>query len=438
MSDSRPQERPPAFTYSRNIRSRRSQPCELLADEVPLRQLAQQHGTPLYVYSATAIRRRYQQFDEAFRDCEHTVCYSVKANSNLSILRLLASLGCGFDIVSGGELQRVRLASPKSSSQVVFSGVGKLPQEIDLALRSGILLFNVESASELRLLAARATHLRKTARFAIRVNPDVDARTHPYISTGLHEHKFGVPMREAPDLYRLGAESRHLKAAGVSVHIGSQIVDVDPFREAMERVASLVRALRRGDHDIRYVDAGGGLGISYAKNPGVQFPSRVKSYASAIIAPLRRLGLHVLLEPGRSIIGPAGVLITRVIYRKHNDGKQFLIVDAAMNDLMRPSLYGAHHEIVPVVLDPSKAALSKVDVVGPVCETGDFFARNRELPALQEGDLLAILDTGAYGMSLASNYNTRPRAAEVLVDGKRSKVIRKRETVRDLMAPERI
>ncbi len=438
MSDSRPQERPPAFTYSRNARSAKLPARELLADSVPLRQLAERYGTPLYVYSATAIRQRYQQFDDAFAACEHTICYSVKANSNLSILKLLASLGAGFDIVSGGELQRVLHAHRKSAGQVVFSGVGKLADEIDLALRSGILLFNVESPSELQLLSARATHLRKTARFAIRVNPDVDARTHPYISTGLHEHKFGVPMREAPELYRQGAASRYLRAAGVSVHIGSQITDVDPFREAMQRVAALVRALRNDGHDIRYVDAGGGLGITYAKNPKGNFPTRVKAYATAIIRPLHRLGIHVLLEPGRSIVGPAGVLLSRVIYRKRNDGKQFLILDAAMNDLMRPSLYGAHHEIVPVALGPDSATLSKVDVVGPICETGDFFARNRELPAVAEGDLLAILDAGAYGMSLASNYNSRPRAAEVLVDGKQSRLIRKRESLRDLMAPERV
>jgi diaminopimelate decarboxylase len=437
VSDSRPQERPPAFTYGQPVRGRKPPPRELLADAVPLRQLAERHDTPLYVYSASAIRQRYQQFDEAFADCEHTVCYSVKANSNLSILRLLASLGAGFDIVSGGELHRVLAASRKSASKVVFSGVGKQADEFDLALNSAILLFNVESAAELHLLAARATHLRKTARFAVRVNPDVDACTHPYISTGLHEHKFGVPMGDASELYRKGSASRYLRAAGVSVHIGSQIVDVGPFREAMQRVASLVRSLRQDGHDIRYVDAGGGLGISYAKNPKGNFPARLKAYAAAIVTPLRRLGVHVLLEPGRSIIGPAGLLLTRVIYRKRNDGKQFLIVDAAMNDLMRPSLYGAHHEIIPVVMSPNVTEAQVVDVVGPVCESGDFFARNRELPELQAGDLVAILDTGAYGMSLASNYNTRPRGAEVLVDGRRSRLVRKRETIRDLLAPER-
>jgi diaminopimelate decarboxylase len=245
-------------------------------------------------------------------------------------------------------------------------------------------------------------------------------------------------MREAPELYRKGAASRHLKATGVSVHIGSQIVDVGPFGEAMTRVASLVRSLRSVGHNIRYIDAGGGLGISYAKNSKGNFPARVKSYATAIIRPLQRHGVHVLLEPGRSIIGPAGALLTRVIIRKQNDGKQFLIVDAAMNDLMRPSLYGAHHEIVPVTLGTGATKLSKFDVVGPVCESGDFFARNREMSTAEEGDLLAILDVGAYGMALASNYNTRPRAAEILVDGKHSKIIRKRETTRDLMSPERI
>jgi len=438
VSDIRPQERPPAFTYSRVNGKGESPQSELLADEIPLRQLAQRYGTPLYVYSASTIRERFHQFREAFAGCEHTICYSVKANSNLSILRLLGSLGAGFDIVSGGELQRVLQACRKSAGKVVFSGVGKLADEIDLALKAGILLFNVESSSELQLLSARATHLRKKARFAVRVNPDVDARTHPYISTGLHEHKFGVPMREAPELYRHSAASRYLKAAGVSVHIGSQITDVAPFREAMQRIAAMVRSLRQDGHDIRYVDAGGGLGISYAKNPHGNFPSRVKAYASAVLRPLQRLGVHVLLEPGRSIMGPAGTLLTRVTYRKGNNGKQFLIVDAAMNDLMRPSLYGAHHEIAPVVLGPGVDKLDKVDVVGPVCESGDFFARNRDLPPVQEGELLAILDAGAYGMSLASNYNTRPRAAEVLVDGSRHKLIRNRETIRELLASERV
>ncbi len=406
------------------------------ADAVPLSKLATKFGTPLYVYSGSTIRERYRQFDEAFDGVEHTVCYSVKANSNLAILRLLAQLGAGFDIVSGGELQRVSKADRKATRKVVFSGVGKQGGEIDLALRTGILLFNVESASELELLAARAMHLRKTAQFALRVNPDVTADTHPYISTGLHEHKFGVPWGDAPALYRRGSECPRLRAAGVSVHIGSQITDVAPFREAMERVASLVRALRAERHDIRYIDAGGGLGISYERNPR-NFSAAARQYAKALLEPLKSVGSHLLLEPGRAIIGPAGILLTRVVYRKGNDGKQFVVVDAAMNDLLRPSLYGAYHQIVPVVLRNDTRTTEIVDIVGPICETGDFFARDREVQQLDEGDLLAILDAGAYGMTLASNYNTRPRPAEILVDGSRVRLIRRRESIDDLLAPER-
>jgi len=431
-----PAQRLPAFTYLRDKRLSRKSGVEMHADRVALSKLAEQYGTPLYVYSGSAIRERYQQFELAFQGVEHTICYSVKANSNLAILRLLAQLGAGFDIVSGGELRRVREIGRKPRT-VVFSGVGKLAEEIDLALQTGILMFNVESASELELLAARAMHLRKTAQFAVRVNPQVTAETHPYISTGLHEHKFGVPWHDAPALYRRGSECPRLKAAGVSVHIGSQITDVGPFREAMDRVASLVLSLRAEKHDIRYVDAGGGLGISYERSPR-SFPAAAKQYAKALLGPLKGLGTHLLLEPGRAIIGPAGALLTRVVYRKDNDGKQFVVVDAAMNDLLRPSLYGAYHQIVPVVLNDDNQTTEVVDVVGPICETGDFFARDREIRKLHEGDLLAILDAGAYGMTLASNYNTRPRPAEVLVEGSRSRLIRKRESVHDLLAPERL
>ena len=441
MKADRPPERPPGFTYRRDkrlLRKSKSQSnVELHADDVPFSHLARLYDTPLYVYSGSTIRQRFQQFDQAFDGCEHTVCYSVKANSNLSVLRLLARLGAGFDIVSGGELQRVTEASRKIKSTIVFSGVGKLSPEIDLALRSGILLFNVESASEMELLAARATHLRRAASFAVRVNPDVATETHPYISTGLHQHKFGVPWRDAAALYRRGAENRYLKPAGVSVHIGSQITDVVPFGEAMERVASLASSLRAEGYDIRFVDAGGGLGIQYEHNPDANFAAQANQYATALLGPLKNLGLHLLLEPGRAIAGPAGALLTRVIYRKRNDGKQFVVVDAAMNDLLRPSLYGAYHEIVPVVLQKGRA-LENVDVVGPVCESGDFLARDRELLTVQEGELLAILDAGAYGMSLASNYNSRPRPAEVLVDGKRVRLVRRRESIRELLAPERI
>ena len=437
MKADRPPERPPGFTYRRDKRLLRKPNVELHADDVPFSRLARLYDTPLYVYSGSTIRQRFQQFDQAFDGCEHTICYSVKANSNLSVLRLLARLGAGFDIVSGGELQRVTEASRRIKSTIVFSGVGKLAPEIDLALRSGILLFNVESASEMELLAARATHLRKAASFAVRVNPDVATETHPYISTGLHQHKFGVPWRDAAALYRRGAENRYLKPAGVSVHIGSQITDVAPFGEAMERVASLASSLRAEGYDIRFVDAGGGLGIQYEQNPETNFAAQADQYAKALLGPLKGLGMHLLLEPGRAIAGPAGALLTRVIYRKRNDGKQFVVVDAAMNDLLRPSLYGAYHEIVPVVLQKDRAT-ETVDVVGPVCESGDFLARDRELLTVQEGELLAILDAGAYGMSLASNYNSRPRPAEGLVDGKRVRLVRQRESIRDLLAPERI
>ena len=441
MKADRPPERPPGFTYRRDKRrfrkSKSQSNVELHADDVPFSHLARLYDTPLYVYSGSTIRQRFQQFDQAFDGCEHTVCYSVKANSNLSVLRLLARLGAGFDIVSGGELQRVTEASRRIKSKVVFSGVGKLSPEIDLALRSGILLFNVESASEMELLAARATHLRRAASFAVRVNPDVATETHPYISTGLHQHKFGVPWRDAAALYRRGAENRYLKPAGVSVHIGSQITDVVPFGEAMERVASLASSLRAEGYDIRFIDAGGGLGIQYEQNLETNFAAQANQYAKALLGPLKGLGVHLLLEPGRAIAGPAGALLTRVIYRKRNDGKQFVVVDAAMNDLLRPSLYGAYHEIVPVVLQKDRAT-ETVDVVGPVCESGDFLARDRELLTVQEGELLAILDAGAYGMSLASNYNSRPRPAEGLVDGKRVRLVRQRESIRELLAPERI
>jgi|HubBroStandDraft_1064217.scaffolds.fasta_scaffold00452_6 diaminopimelate decarboxylase len=414
----------------------------LHCEDVSLQKLAERYDTPLYVYSAAMIRKRYRAFDAAFRGVPHTICYSVKANSNLSILRLLARMGCGFDVVSGGELERVLAAERKASKNVVFSGVGKTREELTAALKGGIMLFNVESESELWALAECAGRLRKTAPLALRVNPDVAAETHPYISTGLRKHKFGVPIREARALYTKAAGARYMKVSGVSVHIGSQITDVAPFGEAMARVADLVRELREDGHSIDYIDAGGGLGITYDKPSGQEFSADVRAYARALAKPLRNLKVRLLLEPGRSIVGPAGVLVTSVIYRKENDGKRFLVVDAAMNDLIRPALYGAYHEIVPVTLSKGSATKQEIaiceitDIVGPVCETGDFFARDRDLPPVAEGDQLAILDAGAYGMVLASNYNTRPRAAEVLVSGKSEKVIRRREKVADLLRGE--
>ncbi len=431
-------ERPPGFVFHkcRKRSSRDGGDFELFCDRVPLTKLAERYGTPLYVYSATAIRKRLAAFENAFREVPHSICYSVKANSNISILRLLARQGCAFDVVSGGELERVLAADRRAAKKVVFSGVGKSREEMTAALKAGILLFNVESEPELLALAECAARLRKTARIALRVNPDVAADTHPYISTGLHKHKFGVPIASARALYARAAAAPYLKVAGVSVHIGSQITDVTPFAEAGERVADLVRDLRADGHSMDYVDTGGGLGIAYQR-PDLEFADYVAEYARAVTKPLRGLNVHLLLEPGRAIVGPAGVLITSILYRKENDGKRFLVVDAAMNDLIRPALYGAYHEIVPVVQSKELSAKKEiVDVVGPVCESGDFFARDRELPRVEEGDLLAILDAGAYGMVLASNYNTRPRPAEALVSGKSVNVIRKREKVRDLFSAE--
>ena len=406
----------------------------LYCDQIPLTQVAERFGTPLYVYSATTIRSRVQEFDRAFRGVPHTICYSVKANSNLAILRLLARMNCGFDVVSGGELERVLRVSRAAAKNVVFSGVGKTREEMRAALRANILLFNVESESELSALAECAAGARKTAVIALRINPDVPAETHPYISTGLHQHKFGIPVTEAVRLYGEAAKCKSLKVAGVSVHIGSQIADVRPFGAAMERVADLVRTLRVRGHDIKYVDAGGGLGIDYEHESDGKTVNRAAEYANSLLGALRGLDVHLLLEPGRWIVGPAGALITRVLYRKTNDGKNFVVVDAAMNDLLRPALYGAYHKIVPV--HRNGEPVEKVDVVGPVCETGDFFARDRELTVAREGDLLAILDAGAYGMVLSSSYNARPRPAEALVDGRAVKLIRRRETVKDLLRGE--
>ena len=423
--------RPPAFAYLPSSLG----VAQLYCEKMELERLAARHGTPLYVYSATMIRARLQAFAHAFRSVPHTLCYSVKANSTLGILRLVAGANAGFDVVSGGELQRVLQIAPRTANKVVFSGVGKTAAEMELAIRSGILLFNIESASELSLLSSIARRLKKHASVAVRVNPDVSAKTHPYISTGLHQHKFGVPVSEALALYAEAAKQPYLNVSGVSVHIGSQITDPGSFREALERVARLVRALREQGHNIRYIDAGGGLGISYdGKQPN--FDKQIVAYAHAVLAPLRGMKLHLLLEPGRSIVGPAGALLTRVLYRKTNYKKRFLIVDAAMNDLVRPSLYGAYHEIVPLRRETS--GLEKVDVVGPICESGDFFAHDRNLPPVDEGDLLAILDVGAYGSVLGSNYNTRGRAAEILVDGSRARTIRRRETLQDQLRVEEV
>lgn len=397
---------------------------------------AERFGTPLYVYSAGTFLERFKTFSRAFASIPHTVCYSVKANSNLSVLKLLARAGAGFDVVSGGELQRVEKADRRAMKRVVFSGVGKTIEEIEWALRRRIMLFNIESEQELETLARAVGKRRTTANVAFRVNPDVSADTHPYISTGLHEHKFGVPIADAVNLYRRAARLKGLRPIGVSVHIGSQINDFSAFGEAMSRVADLVRILRNEQIDVRFVDAGGGLGIDYQRDESPQaFASRVDAYARAIKTPLANLDTHLVLEPGRSLIARAGALLTRVIYTKKNGSKQFAIVDAAMNDLLRPALYQAFHRIQPAE-QKNTSASTKYDVVGPVCESGDFLGRERELPELRSGDLLAVRDVGAYGMSLASNYNSRPKPAELLVNGSTTTIIRKRETMQDLLRQE--
>lgn len=398
--------------------------------------LAKKYGTPLYVYSANQILERLRLFNEAFQSISHLVCYSVKANSALAILKLLEENGSGFDIVSGGELERILRVNKKAAQRVVFSGVGKTAAEIDLALRSGILIFNVESTGELDLLAERASRLRTRARVALRVNPDVFAETHPYISTGLREHKFGIDIRQARAVYKAAAKHRFLDLCGVSVHIGSQIRSADPFGAAAGRIAQLVRDLRADGLPIGSVDVGGGLGIEYHADHSFRPEEKVRQYAAALLKALRPIGgLQLLLEPGRFIVAQAGALLTRVLYVKKNGKKTFVVTDAAMNDLIRPALYQAHHDIVPVVR--RKGARKRVvDVVGPVCETGDFFARDRELPELKPGDLAAILDAGAYGLSLSSNYNSRLRPAEVLIEGKRARLIRRRETMDDLLSAE--
>lgn len=426
--------RPPAFAYRTALLS--SHKPSLHCEQTSVSQLVKKHGTPLYVYSGSTIRDRFRAFDSAFSALPHTVCYAVKANGNTAILKMLATLGCGFDVVSGGEIERVLHADKRAAQRIVFSGVGKTTGEMDLALRAGILLFNVESESELFTLGERAERLKKTARIALRVNPDVHAGTHPYISTGLRQHKFGVSADEARVLYKRAERLKYVDVAGISCHIGSQITDIAPFAEAVSRLADLVRRLRTDGISIRYLDAGGGLGISYASLDELpDFDEHVNDYARAITEQLSGLDVHLLLEPGRFLVGPAGALVTRVLYEKTNSGKRFLIVDAAMNDLIRPSLYGAHHEIVPVVRSRSKKTLA-YDVVGPICETGDFFARDRKLPKIEEGELVAILDAGAYGMSISSNYNARPRAAEVFVQGRSSRLIRRRETIKDMLRNE--
>ncbi|SEL19952.1 diaminopimelate decarboxylase [Nitrosovibrio tenuis] len=403
----------------------------LWGESVPLDRIAEEIGTPCYVYSRAALAAAYEAFDAAFGGRDHLICYAVKANSNLAILNLFARLGSGFDIVSGGELQRV-LKAGGDPQKIVFSGVGKRPDEMRAALDAGIFCFNVESRSELEMLDRVAREVKKTAPVSLRVNPDVDAKTHPYISTGLKENKFGIPFEEAESLYALSRQFENLRITGLDCHIGSQLTELAPFAEACGKMLELLDRLQTQGLEIDHLDLGGGLGIRYSG----ESPPSARDYVNALCGQIGQRKQRVLIEPGRALVGNAGVLLTRVEYLKHSPHRNFAIVDAAMNDLMRPALYDAHHEIVPVI-SKNDGNVKTYQVVGPVCETGDFLGHDRDL-ALSEGDLLAIMSAGAYGMSMSSNYNTRPRAAEVMIDGDRIHVIRERESIDQLIAGETI
>ncbi len=412
---------------------------ELCLGGASLERLARRWGTPLYAYDLDAIAAAYGEYERALGFMPHLICAAVKANGNLEILRRLARLGSGFDVVSGGELETVLKAGARAD-RIVFSGVGKTAAEMDLGLRAGILLFNVESEAELDLLAERAGRLRRRGRYGLRVNPDIAAKTHPAIATGLREHKFGVEMAVAAGLYRRhqgGKGGRWLEAVGISCHIGSQILDTAPFQAAAERLGRLAAEIEAGGGiHLRYVDVGGGVGIAYRRE---QRAPGLNAYARALrrgLARARLTGERVLVvEPGRRLVAAAGVLLTRVLYVKDTSAKRFIITDAGANDLMRPSLYGAYHEIVPA--RRRRGPRRPADVVGPICESGDRFAEARPLPPIQAGDLLAILDAGAYGFTLSSNYNARPRPAEIGVRGGRARLLRRRETLADLWATQK-
>ncbi len=403
---------------------------ELCAEQAPLSAIAERYGTPCFVYSRAALVHSFESFDRPFGNRPHLVCYAAKANSSLAILDLFARLGSGFDIVSGGELERV-IAAGGDPGKVVFSGVGKRSDEIELALEKGILCFNVESESELHRISGIAAGRKQTARISLRVNPDVDPKTHPYISTGLKQSKFGVPFEDALRLYRDARGLPGIEITGVDYHIGSQITEIAPFLDALDKLLGLVARLESEGIRLHHLDLGGGLGIRYHE----ESPPEPATYLAAVLQRLAGRPEAILLEPGRALVGNAGLLLTRVEYLKHGAERNFAIVDAAMNDLMRPALYDAFHDILPV---RSRAQTPRrYEVVGPVCESGDFLGHERDL-AMAEGDLLAIMSAGAYGMSMSSNYNTRPRAAEVMVDGSDLHLIRERETVAQLFSLERL
>ena len=404
---------------------------QLYAEDVPVQQIARAHGTPSYVYSRATLERHWHAFDKAFANHPHLICYAVKANSNLAVLNVLARLGSGFDIVSQGELERV-LQAGGDPGKVLFSGVGKRPEEMQRALEVGIRCFNVESVSELERLSQVATAMGKQAPVALRVNPDVDANTHPYISTGLKENKFGIDINLAPEAYLKAASLPGLSISGIDCHIGSQLTELTPFMDALDRVLLLADDLAERGIAIDHLDLGGGLGVRYDDEE----PPVPADYAEALSQRLSNTGYEIFLEPGRAIAANAGILLTRVEYLKPTEEKDFAIIDAAMNDLIRPALYQSYQEIIPAVEHPDGRA-GQYDLVGPICETGDFLGKQRDL-SLSEGDLLAVRSSGAYGFTMSSNYNSRPRAAEVMVDGDQMQLIRERETLEDLWRGERL
>jgi len=405
---------------------------ELACENLPISRIAKEVGTPCYVYSYATLVRHYQVFDGAFQNVPHIVAYAVKANSNLAILRLMAREGSGADIVSGGELYRA-LKAGIPPSKIVFAGVGKSREEIRDALATDILMLNVESSAELRVIDEVAAEMGRRARVALRINPDIDPKTHPYISTGLKKSKFGISADRALDEYKLATSLRHIDVVGVHKHIGSQLTDIAPFVDSLKKILALVETLQRHGANIRYINIGGGLGITYSD----EVPPLPHEFAVAISPLVRDLKSVLIMEPGRVIVGNAGILVTRVLYTKAGEDKHFVIVDAGMNDLIRPSLYGAYHEIRPVYEVPN-AKTRTVDVVGPVCESSDFLAKDRAMPEVKAGDLLAVMSAGAYGFTMASNYNSRPRVPEVLVKGGEMHVIRSREEYGDLVRGETI
>ncbi|RLB71054.1 MAG: diaminopimelate decarboxylase [Deltaproteobacteria bacterium] len=407
---------------------------QLFCEEVRVVDIARREGTPCYIYSHKALETHFKAYDEAFAGFDHLVCYSVKACSNLSVVSLFASLGGGCDVVSGGELFRA-LRAGVSAEKIVFSGVGKTRDEINAALDAGILMFNVESSQELDFINQLAAEKSKIAPVSLRINPDVDPQTHPYISTGLSTNKFGIPISRAVSLYQRAAGLSHVRVVGVDCHIGSQLTQVNPFRDAMKRVKLLVQELRRLKLDIHYLDIGGGLGIRYEDEK----PPMPSEYARAVLDEVKDLGCVLIMEPGRSLVGNAGIMVSKVLYTKEGETKKFVIVDAGMNDLVRPSLYHAYQKIVPIREDVDGGDNAQtVDVVGPICESGDFLAQNRLLPPCKPGDLLAVMSAGAYGFTMASNYNSRPRVPEIMVMGDQYSLIRRRETFDDLVAGEKM